>query len=175
MWGFLYTPQLDGLLRLPATFGGHAITPLAPGGLLLAMVNIAVWGTTGYFMMLYTAGLSSIPPELYDAANIDGCSQWSLAHYVKIPLLRPTIILTTVLSLIGALQLFAEPEILSNLTTISASYTPNLDIYNTAFSYVDIQYSATLAVILGVMTVAASVAFLTLANRGPGSALRRPL
>jgi hypothetical protein len=48
MWGFLYTPQLDGLLRLPATFGGHAITPLAPGGLLLAMVNIAVWGTTGY-------------------------------------------------------------------------------------------------------------------------------
>ena len=172
MWGFLYTPQLDVLLRLPADLGGHPITPLSSGALLFAIINIAVWGATGYFMMLYVASLSSVPRELYDAAHIDGCSQWQLARFVKIPLLRPTLVLTTVLSMIGALQLFSEPEILSNLTSVSTSYTPNMDIYSTAFSYLDLQYSATLAIILGAITVAASVAFLVATNRG--DAIRRP-
>lgn len=172
MWGFLYSPQLDALLRLPTVVGGHAVNPLAPGGLLFAIVNISVWGATGYIMMLYVAGLSSIPHELYDAASIDGCSEWQLARLIKLPMIRPTIVLTTVLAIIGALQLFGEPEVLSSLTTISTTYTPNLDIYNTAFSYLDIPFSATLAMILGVITVTGSVVFLRTVNRA--DAMRRP-
>lgn len=171
MWGFLYSPELNALLRIPTAFGGHALNPLAPGSLLFAIVNISVWGATGYVMMLYVASLSSIPRELYDAAQIDGCTEWQLARKIKVPMIRPTIVLTAVLAIIGALQLFGEPEVLSNLTTIPTTYTPNLDIYNTAFAYLDIPFSATLAMILGVITVIGSVVFLRTMNRA--DAIRR--
>ena len=75
-------------------------------------------------------------------------------------------VLTAVLSIIGTLQLFNEPYILASLTAIPSTFTPNLDIYNTAFSFGSFNYSATLAIILTAITFAASYLFLFLSGRG---------
>lgn len=156
MWGFLFAPGMDPLLNLT-----H-FAPLSSSYILYTIMFIVTWEWAGYNMTLYVSSLTSIPLDLYDAAKIDGCTEWQLAWRIKIPLLRPTIIMTGVLSIVGSLQLFNEPFILSNLTAIPANYTPNMDIYNYAFSFNIIPYSATLSVILAVITISASVLFLRL-------------
>ena len=165
MWGFLYAPNLDSALNILSIFGGPLIRPLNLSEVLYAIVNISVWEWTGYNMTIYLASLTSIPQELYDAAMLDGCNQVQVARYIKLPLLRPTIILTIVLSIIGALQLFNKPYILSSLTAISSTYSPNLSIYTTAFSYLNINLAAAMSVITTIITMGASIIFLRLTRK----------
>ncbi len=161
MWGFLYAPQLDPLLNVLAIFNhGKPVDVLSPGNLLYSIVNIVVWEWTGYNMTLYFAGLTSLPLEIYDAAKIDGCTEIQTALRIKLPLLRPIIIFTWILSIIGAFQLFNEPFILSSITTVPSDYTPNMYIYNMAFAYNNFNYSATLSFFLAFVTLVASLVFL---------------
>ncbi|HTT88437.1 MAG TPA: sugar ABC transporter permease, partial [Acidimicrobiales bacterium] len=148
---------------------------------LYALVLIVLWEFTGYNMMIYITSLTSISREVLEAAEIDGASQWTIVRRVKLPLLRRTIIFTLVLAIIGTLQLFNEPQILSHLTPyITSNYTPNLDIYNEAFSFGNIPLAAAESLVLAVITVAASLVFFRLvARRGQRTAVRgwrgRPL
>ncbi|KRW92187.1 ABC transporter permease [Alicyclobacillus tengchongensis] len=151
MWGFLYSKPLDPLLQM------LHFDPLASGAFLYSIVNIATWEWAGYNMTLYAASLTGVSNELYEAARMDGCNEWQLAWYIKIPLLRPTIVMTIVLSFIGSMQLFNEPFLLEALTPVSQTFAPNLDIYNMAFSLTNLPYAATLSVLLGAITIAISV------------------
>ena len=164
MWGFLLSPSLDPLLRY-----FHGLNPLSSGTLIYSIVLIVLWEVVGYNMTLYYSALTSIPLEIYDAARLDGCGELGLAMRIKLPLVRPMIGLTLVLSIIGASQLFNEPFLLSSLTAIPLSYTPNMDIYSYAFQFGDIPYAATLSIILGGIVIISTVAFLViqrvLANR----------
>lgn len=165
MWGFLYSPQLDPLLGLVGTLrGGQPPNVLSRDNLLYSIVNIVTWEWTGYNMTLYFAGLTSLPLELYDAAKIDGCNEFQTAIRIKLPLIRPVIIFTWVLSIIGSFQLFNEPYILANLTTVPADFTPNMYVYNMAFAYNNFHYSATLSFFLAFVTLAASLVFLYLTS-----------
>lgn len=151
MWGFLYSQPLDPLLQV------LHMNPLGTGALLYSIVNIATWEWVGYNMTLYTASLTAVSTELYDAARIDGCNEWQLARHIKIPLLRPMIVMTAILSFIGSMQLFNEPFLLQALTPVSQTFTPNLDIFSTAFSLTNLPYAATLSVILAVVTILIAV------------------
>ncbi|WP_284228068.1 carbohydrate ABC transporter permease [Alicyclobacillus hesperidum] len=151
MWGFLYSKPLDPLLQM------LHFDPLASGAFLYSIVNIATWEWAGYNMTLYAASLTGVSNELYEAARMDGCNEWQLAWYIKIPLLRPTIVMTIVLSFIGSMQLFNEPFLLEALTPVSQTFAPNLDIYNMAFSLTNLPYAATLSVLLGAITISISV------------------
>lgn len=165
MWGFLYAPQLDPLLNILSIFnGGKAVNLLSSTNLLYSIVNIVLWEWTGYNMTLYFAGLTSLPLELYDAAKMDGCNEWQIALRIKLPLLRPIIIFTWILSIIGAFQLFNEPFILSSVTTVPADFTPNMYIYNMAFAYNNFNYSATLSFFLAFVTLIASLIFFYLTS-----------
>ncbi len=164
MWGFLFTPQLNGLLRLPMELGltSKPISPLDPTTVLYAIMFIVTWEFTGYNMTIYMTSLSSIPREILDAARIDGASELQIARRIKLPLLRRTLTFTLVLSIIGTLQLFNEPSIIGELTPIGTSYTPNLLIYTTAFSFNNIPVAAAMSVILAIITIAGSLAFFRL-------------
>ncbi|QSO49330.1 carbohydrate ABC transporter permease [Alicyclobacillus mengziensis] len=158
MWGFLYSPELNPLLGLFKLFnGGKSVNLLSSNILFYSIINILLWEFIGYTMTILFANLTSIPLELYEAAKIDGCSEWKLALRIKLPLLRPTIVLLVVLSVIGTLQLFNEPYVLSSLTAVPYNFTPNLDIYNTAFSFNNLNYSATMATVLAAITILASL------------------
>jgi multiple sugar transport system permease protein len=151
MWGFLYSKPLDPILQ------AVHFDPLSSGLLLYSIINIATWEWTGYNMTLYAASLSGISTELYEAAKLDGCNEWKLARYIKLPLLKPTLVMTIVLSFIGSMQLFNEPFLLNTLTPISQNFTPNIDIYNMAFSLNNLPYAATLSVILALITILVSI------------------
>lgn len=161
MWGFLYSPTLDSLLRLPAHLGlvHGALDPLSSGFVLYAIMLIVMWEWTGYNMTLYLTSLASISQSVIDAAIVDGCGQFRLVRYVKLPLIRRMLMFTLVLSIIGTLQLFNEPEILSTMAPVPSTYTPNMAIYNEAFTIGNIPLASAMSIVLGVITVGASLAF----------------
>ncbi|WP_245632882.1 carbohydrate ABC transporter permease [Alicyclobacillus kakegawensis] len=151
LWGFLYSKSMNPLLH------DLKFDPLSSGFLLYAIVNIATWEWAGYNMILYIASLTGVSSELYEAAKLDGCNEWQLARFIKLPLLKPTIVMTCILSFIGSMQLFNEPFLLTALTPISPDFTPNIYIYNMAFSMTNLPYAATLSVFLALITILISV------------------
>ncbi len=158
MWGFLYSKPLDPFLQ------AMHFDPLSASALLYSIINIATWEWAGYNMTLYAASLTGISTDLYEAAIVDGCNEFQLAWYIKLPLLRPTILMTVILSFIGSMQLFNEPFLLSALTPISQTFTPNMDIYAMAFNLTNLPYAATLAVLLGAITIFISACVMVIAR-----------
>ncbi|MCS5716843.1 sugar ABC transporter permease [Herbiconiux sp. CPCC 205763] len=165
LWGFLYIPATSPVLQGLAAVGID-IDPLSSSGVLFAIANIALWGFAGYNMLILIAALNAIPTELYEAARIDGASEWSITWNIKLPLVRPSVILVTVFTIIGTLQLFVEPLVLRPLTTaISSDFTPNLAAYNQSFAEGNPSLAAAMAVIVAVIGFVFSFGFLRLVNR----------
>jgi multiple sugar transport system permease protein len=161
MWAFLYSPQIDNLLRFPIWLGfGHSpFDPLSAPAVLYAIVVILIWETAGYNMTLYLTGLASIPQEILEAATVDGCSELRLAWRIKIPMIRKMLMFTSVLSIITTLQLFNEPQILGAVASLPSGYTPNIMVYDEAFQLGNLPMSAAMSLVLGVITVAATALF----------------
>jgi len=164
MWGFLLSPQLDHLLHV------SAINPLNPRVVIYSIVVITIWEFVGYNMTLYLASLTSVSAELSDAAHIDGATEWDIAFRIKLPLIRRMIALTVILSILGSLQLFNEPSILSNLTPIGSSYTPNLLIYNTAFNFNNVPVAAAESTILAILIISGALMFRVIVRQRRGGA-----
>jgi len=151
MWGYLYGQQFGLVAQITRGIGLPAPNLLSESTVLFSIMNIVTWAYVGYNMIILYSALRSIPAELYDAAEIDGASQWRLAWSVKIPLIRPAIILTVIFSVIGSFQIFNEPSLLAEIapTSIPNSFTPNFYAYNLAFVNRDINYAAAIAFLLG--------------------------
>ncbi len=165
LWGFLYIPATSPVLQVLGGLGLDA-NPLASDAVLFAIANIALWGFAGYNMLILIAALDSIPGELYEAAKLDGAGEWRMIWHIKLPLIRPSIVLITLFTIIGTLQLFVEPLVLRPLTTaISSDYTPNLAAYNQAFAQGDPNLAAAMAVIVALLAFGFSALFLRIVNR----------
>jgi multiple sugar transport system permease protein len=104
LWGFLYLPTVSpGYFLLDkAGIGGPDL--LHGNGLFVALANIAVWGGTGFNMIVIYTSLRAIPAELYEAARLDGASELQVALRVKIPMVAPSLVLTFFFSMIATLQ-----------------------------------------------------------------------
>ena len=169
LWGFLYTPGLSPIVDILGRLGLN-VDFLGPQLTLWSIANITIWTFAGYNMLVLTAQLQSIPHEIYESAKVDGAGGWRIAWSIKIPLMRPALILTTVFTIIGTLQLFAEPLVLQPLdSNISNTFTPNLSAYTQAFTYNNYNYAATQAVILALIAVIISFSFLKISQRGGDS------
>ncbi|MFI7103608.1 carbohydrate ABC transporter permease [Streptomyces sp. NPDC050161] len=162
LWGFLYVPGISPLVTLAQTLGWH-VDFLARGTVLWSIANIVTWQFTGYNMLVLIAQLKAVPSELCEAARIDGANAWHTARYIKIPLIRPALTLTCVFSIIGTLQLFAEPMVLRPLASaIDSGYTPNLHAYSEAFVGNNQHLAAAEAVLLALAACVLSFGFLRL-------------
>ncbi|WP_235940773.1 carbohydrate ABC transporter permease [Paramicrobacterium fandaimingii] len=165
LWSFLYVPGLSPVIDV-ASWMGLDINFLGASTVLWSIANIVTWSYTGYNMLIIIAQLKAIPGELYEAARVDGAGPWRIARSIQIPLITPALVLTTVFSIIGTLQLFAEPQVLQTVApAIDSQYTPNLSAYTTAFAYNDYNVAAAQAVLIAVVAFALSFAFLRLTNR----------
>jgi multiple sugar transport system permease protein len=165
LWSFLYIPGLSPLFDVAALVG---LTPdfLGANTVLWSIANIVTWSYTGYNMLIIVAQLKAIPVEVYEAAKVDGASTLRVATSIQLPLIRPALLLTTVFSIIGTLQLFAEAQVLKTVApAIDSQYTPNLSAYTTAFAYNDYNVAAAQAVLIAVVAFALSFGFLKLTNR----------
>lgn len=150
LWSFLYIPGLSPIVAgLEAL--GLSVDFLAPETVLWSIANIVVWNMAGYNMLIIIAQLKAIPGEIYEAAQLDGAGPLRVALAIQVPLIRPALMLTVIFSIIGTLQLFAEPNILRTLSAgIDSKYTPNLTAYTYAFQYDEVGLAAAQAVIIAV-------------------------
>ncbi|MGL3151601.1 carbohydrate ABC transporter permease [Microbacterium sp. A82] len=165
LWGFLYMPATSPVLQLLSKFGID-LSPLSSDAVLFAIANIALWAFAGYNMLILIAALDAIPSELYEAARLDGASEWHMIWHIKLPLIRPSVVLITLFTIIGTLQLFVEPLVLRPLTTaISSDFAPNLAAYNQAFSQGNPNLAAAMAVIVALLAFAFSAIFIRVVNR----------
>jgi multiple sugar transport system permease protein len=160
MWGYLYGRDFGPFAQLAGMVGLPPPPFLEPTFVLFSIINVVNWEFIGYNMIIIYAALRSIPTDLYEAARVDGASETRIAWSIKIPAVRPAIILTIIFSVIGSFQLFNEPNLLRILApnAISSSYTPNMYAYTLAFVNQESNYAAAIAFLLGMVIMALSYA-----------------
>ncbi|MGW0990790.1 carbohydrate ABC transporter permease [Streptomyces sp. NPDC002486] len=117
----------------------------------LSLGILLTWHYTGYNAVILLARLQTIPKELYDAAAVDGAGAGKVFRHVTLPGLRPAILLTTVLSTIGTLQIFDEPYILTRGGPDNATLTIGVYLYQNAFMYFDFGYASAIAYVLALL------------------------
>lgn len=166
LWGFLYLPDVSPFHFVLEKLGLPQPDLLDGGPLYLALSNIAVWGGTGFNMIVIYTSLQAIPTEVYEAARLDGATPLQIALRIKIPMVAPSLVLTFFFSIIATLQVFNEPTTLKPLTnSVSTTWSPLMKVYQDAFGKGDIHAAAAQATIIALATLLLSFGFLRAANR----------
>lgn len=168
LWGYLYGKDFGPINQILTGVGLSRVNFFGNGAIFPSIMNIVSWEFIGYNMIILYSALRAIPPELYDAAEVDGASQWQVARSVKIPAIRSALLLTVIFSVIGSFQLFNEPQLLYQLApnVIGTDFTPNLYAYNLAFVNQNTNYAAAIAFLLGVVIAVISYIVQTSVQRG---------
>lgn len=169
IWLYLYTPGLSPVIDL---LGAADITVdfLGVHTVLPSIVNIAAWSNLGYNVVIFYAALQAVPREVIEAAVVDGAGPVRGALQVKVPLVRGAAVMVTMFTLIWSLQLFTEPMLLSQSTPVVGSrFTPNMYIYDAAFTRNNYGLAAAASVVLLVVTVALSYGLSRWTNRAADS------
>ncbi|GGS21612.1 ABC transporter permease [Streptomyces aureoverticillatus] len=155
MWGFMYGSRFGLVGDINDGLGVSLPDPLSPDLVLASIGNIVTWEFVGYNMLIFYSALRVVPHSLYEAAQIDGAGQWRVITAIKLPAIRGALVIATIFSIIGSFQLFNEPAILQKLApnAITTDYTPNYYTYSLSFSGQQHNYSATVAIVMGVITM----------------------
>lgn len=154
MWGFIYGDNFGLAANINDWLGSEVITPFARNWILVSIGNIVTWEFVGYNMLIFYSALRVIPTDLYEAAELDGAGPMRVITGIKLPALRGAIVIATIFSIIGSFQLFNEPNILRTLAPniITTYFTPNMYAYNLSFAGQQYNASATVAIVMGVIT-----------------------
>ncbi|MEU9205016.1 sugar ABC transporter permease [Streptomyces sp. NPDC048332] len=165
IWLYLYTPGLSPVIDLLGKaditidfLGVHTVVP--------SIVNIALWSNLGYNMVVFYAALQAVPREVIEASVVDGAGPVRTALRIKTPLVRSSVVMVAMFTLIFALQLFTEPMLLSQSTPmISSRFSPSMYIYDAAFTRNNYGLAAAASVVLLVCTIALSYGVTRWTNR----------
>ena len=149
VWRYLYHPRYGLLNYVLGAIGVGPIDWLGdPRWAMPAIILMAVWKNFGYNMLIFIAGLQSIPEELYEAARIDGAGALRRFWHVTIPQLAPTFLFVGVVTMIGYFQLFAEPYVMTNGGPLRATTSLVLFMYEEGFRWWRMGVAAAIAFIL---------------------------
>jgi ABC-type sugar transport system permease subunit len=157
VWRWLYQPSglVNEVLHI---FGIPAINWLSdPRFALPAIAIMAVWKHVGFNMLIFLAGLQSIPTEIEEAAHIDGAGRWATFSSVILPLLRPVILLAVILTTIGSFQVFDAAYVMTNGGPVYATTTLVFYAYQQAFDQYSMGYAAAIAFVLFVIILVISL------------------
>lgn len=167
IWLFFYTPGYGLLDSLLHAFGLPGRNWLGePGTALWAVAAVAVWKQAGFFMIFYLAALQAIPPQLVDAARVEGASPRQVLLRVTLPLLGPTTLFVLINAVIGAFSVVDALFVLTGGGPDNASNLLLLYIYQNAFQYWDTGYAAALTVVLvAILALAAWAQFASIGRR----------
>jgi len=148
LWKWLYNSSygLFDYYLLKAHLIDQPLLWLADKDLAMpSVILMSVWGGVGFSMVVYLAGLQSIPGELYEAAKVDGAGAFNRLRYITIPMLRPTTLFLLVVGIIGSFQIFTQVFIMTNGGPAERTTTMVFFIYEAAFKFYDMGYASTLA------------------------------
>jgi len=132
----------------------------------ISLILMISWRWTGYNMIIILAGMQAIPEEIYEAARIDGASQTATFFKITIPLLRPVLIFCYILMIIGLLQLFTEPYVLTRGGPQNSSLTIVHYLFKQGFEYFRLGYASAIAYILFIFTFIFSYINMKFFSRG---------
>jgi multiple sugar transport system permease protein len=157
IWLYLYSPVV-GPLRPIAALLGLDVDFYSSEMVWTSMGNLLLWNTVGFNMLILYGALQGVPGEIFDAARVDGAGDLRIAWSIKVPYVRSSLVLTTLLSIIGTVQLFAEPTLFRAVRpeAITRDFTPAMYIFDTAFKVGDINYATALSIVLAVVVGAMS-------------------
>ncbi|GAA2325938.1 hypothetical protein GCM10010246_04110 [Streptomyces cuspidosporus] len=165
VWSFLYMPGFSPVLDFLSVFGADW-DPLGSDAVVFSMANAATWQWIGYNMVIFYAALQAVPRETLEAAVVDGAGELRTAWSVKLPMIRSSVVLTTLFTAVGAIQLFNEPEVLrSRSSAVSTEWSPVMFIYQAAFTKHDYGLAAAASLLLAVLGAALSFVITTFGNR----------
>ncbi len=157
LWQFVFHKQWGILNAMLDLVGIRPVGWLVdPDWVMVAFVIMSLWGVGGS-MIIYLAGLQSIPTELYESASIDGAGNIRQFFHITVPMLSPTIFFNLVTGLIGAFQIFENAYVMTGGGPKYATYFFGLNIYFTAFQSLRFGYASTLAWMLFAIIVALTV------------------
>jgi multiple sugar transport system permease protein len=122
-----------------------------------SVIVMTVWGGIGFTMVVYLAGLQSIPEELYEAAKVDGAGPWSRLRHITLPMLRPTTIFLAVIGVIFAFQQFTQIFVMTRGGPVDKTTTMLYYIYQTAFGFFEMGYASAMAFALFLMLLVFTV------------------
>ncbi len=167
IWLFFYTPDIGLIDQITSAFGFPAQNWLGdPDTVLGCIIVMTVWKEAGFFMIFYLAALQSLPPELEEAARIEGAGRWYFFRRVTFPLLMPTTLFVLINAVMNSFKLVDHLFILTKGGPNNASSLLLYYIYEVAFSFFDESYAATLTVVLLLaLALIALVQFLLLDRR----------
>lgn len=152
IWSFLLNKDLGlvnwflglvGVDRIP-WLNSSAWSPIA-------VIITDVWKDLGFYVVVFVGGLQTIPSDLYEAAQVDGSNRLQRFFYITLPLLSPTILFLSVIGLIGAVQIFAQPYVLTQGGPGDATRTVVMYIYEQGFRFFNMGYASTVALSLFVV------------------------
>ena len=167
IWLFFYTPDIGLIDQVLGIFGAPGHNWLGdPDTVLGCLIVMTIWKESGFFMIFYLAALQSLPPELEEAAKLEGAGRWYFFRRVTFPLLMPTTLFVLINAVINSFKLVDHLFILTKGGPNNASSLLLYYIYEVAFSFFDEAYAATLTVVLlAVLAVIAIGQFVILDKR----------
>jgi multiple sugar transport system permease protein len=169
VWRYIYHPRFGLLNHALATFGVGPIDWLGdPRFAMPAIILMAVWKNFGFNMVIFIAGLQSIPERVYEAASVDGATPAAQFRWVTLPMLAPTFVFVLVITMIGYFQLFAEPYVMTQGGPAHATLSIVLLMYLQGFRWWTMGYAAALAFVLFAIILALTLVTLRLRARGSG-------
>ncbi|WP_198169004.1 carbohydrate ABC transporter permease [Herbidospora daliensis] len=130
-----------------------------PDTVMFSLFVVITWKYFGFYVILYLAGRQSIPKELTEAAQIDGCGPWHVFRYVTLPLLGPTIRITIFLSVIGTIQLFDLVYVLTGGGPVHASETLGVTMYDIGFNRFQVGYASAISVVMFLLSLVFAIGY----------------
>ena len=167
IWRYLFNTRYGLVNHALAVLGLNPVDWLGdPHWAMPTIIAFAVWKNFGYNMIILLAGLQAIAPELYEAARIDGASRWRQFRHITLPLLKPTMVLVTVLTVAGYFQLFAEPYVMTEGGPLQSTMSVLYLMYDDGFKWWNFGVASAVAFALFGIILAVTVLLLRLARRG---------
>jgi len=157
VWRYLYHPRYGLINQMLGLVGLPAIDWLGnPAWATVAITLLAVWRSFGYGLVIYVAGLQSIPDSLYEAAQLDGAGPWRQLRDITLPLLVPTTLFVAVLTTVSLFQIFAEPYVMTRGGPLYATTSITLLMYEQGFRWWNLGAAAAIAFVLFALIIAAT-------------------
>jgi len=158
VWRYMYHPRYGLLNQGLGLLGIHPIDWLGnPHWAMPAIILLAIWKNFGYNMLIFFAGLQTIPDSLYEAASIDGAGSWRRFRHITLPGLAPTFLFVGVTTMIGYFQLFAEPYVMTQGGPLRSTTSIVLLMYEQGFRWWRMGYASAIAFVLLLITLAGTL------------------
>ncbi|MFC4303012.1 carbohydrate ABC transporter permease [Cohnella boryungensis] len=169
IWSYMYSPFVGFLPKFLESIGLNQLAGIdwlgRPDIAIYAISFVIIWQYTGYSMMIYMAGLQSIPSEVYESASIDGAGAWQRFYRITLPLLVPAITVNTVLSIIGNMKQFEHIWVMTQGGPANSTQVFGTLIYQFAFKTSQPGYGTAMAIILSIFIMIATVLQIRLMRR----------